>query len=75
MKVTKMPSPVDKYLKEVKKNNPSYDDKQAWATAWAIYCKNVKPSSSSCHKPTGDYLKKASIIKVVCRYLETSRLR
>jgi hypothetical protein len=53
-----MPSPVDKYFKEVKKSNPGYSDEQAWATAWSIYCKHKNPGSPSCHKPTDEYLKK-----------------
>jgi len=53
-----MPSPVDKYFKEVKKSNPGYSDEQAWATAWSIYCKHKNPGSPSCHKPTEEYLKK-----------------
>lgn len=54
-----MPSPVDKYFKQVKDQNPSYSDEQAWATAWSIYCKHKNPGSEHCHKPTSEYLKKA----------------
>ncbi len=44
-----MPSPVDRYFKDVKKKNPSYSEEQAWATAWSIYCKHKNPGSdSSC---------------------------
>jgi|WetSurMetagenome_2_1015567.scaffolds.fasta_scaffold504493_2 hypothetical protein len=57
-----MPSPVDKYYKQIKRDNPSYSDEQAWATAWSIYCKHKNPGSPSCHKPTEDYLKKAKLI-------------
>lgn len=53
-----MPSPVDKYFKEIKKDNPSYSDEQAWATAWSVFCKYKNPGSPSCHKPTDEYLKK-----------------
>ena len=53
-----MPSPVDKYFKEVKRDSPSYSDEQACATAWSIYCKHVNPGSPSCHKPTDEYLKR-----------------
>ena len=61
-----MPSPVDKYFKEVKDSNPSYSDEQAWATAWSIYCKHKNPGSPSCHKPTEEYLKReASAIPVL----------
>lgn len=52
-----MPSPVDKYYKEVKDSNPSYSDEQAWATAWSVFCKHVEPGSEHCHKPTSEYLK------------------
>jgi hypothetical protein len=44
------PQKVDKYFKEVKKSNPEYSDEQAWATAWSIYCKHVKPGDASCHQ-------------------------
>lgn len=63
-----MPSKVDKYYKEIKRDNPSYSDEQAWATAWSIYCKHVNPNSDSCHKAPEEYLKKASV-RVVLRYL------
>lgn len=52
-----MPSPVDKYFKEVKDKNPTYSDEQAWATAWSIYCKYKNPGSPHCHKPPSEYLK------------------
>lgn len=57
-----MPSPVDKYYKQIKKDSPSYSDEQAWATAWAIFCKHKDPGSSHCHKPTEEYLKKAKLV-------------
>lgn len=52
-----MPSPVDKYFKEVKLDNPSYSDEQAWATAWSIFCKHVNPESNHCKKSPEEYLK------------------
>ncbi len=52
-----MPSPVDRYFKEVKDSNPSYSDEKAWATAWSIYCKHKNPDSDHCHKSPGEYLK------------------
>lgn len=52
-----MPTPVDKYFDQVKKDNPSYSDEQAWATAWSIYCKHKNPGSEHCHKPSSEYLK------------------
>jgi len=64
-----MPSPVDKYFKEVKRDNPSYSDKQAWATAWSIVCKNGLPGSDSCSKPPSEYLTGKSASRVIARYL------
>ncbi len=52
-----MPAKVDELFDEVKSTNPNYTDEQAWATAWSIYCKHVKPDSDSCHLPTSEYLK------------------
>jgi hypothetical protein len=52
-----MPSPVDKYHEQVKKDNPSYSDEQAWATAWSIYCKHKNPGSPHCNRPPSEYLK------------------
>jgi hypothetical protein len=52
-----MPSPVDKYFKQVKDENPSYSDAQAWATAWAIFCKHKNPGSPHCHQSPSEYLK------------------
>jgi len=69
-----MPSPVDKYFEEVKKNNPSYSDAQAWATAWSIYCKHKNPGSEHCHQD--EYLtgKRAGVIvRVASRFLEGAR--
>ena len=68
-----MPSPVDKYYKEVKEKNPDYSESQAWATAWSIYCKHKNPGSESCHKSTGEYLKGKSaglLYRVASRHLE-----
>lgn len=63
------PKQVDDKFKEVKKNNPSYSDEQAWATAWSIYCKHVDPGSDHCHKSTGEYLKNASLAaRIAARY-------
>jgi len=52
-----MPSPVDKYVKQVKEQNPDYTEAQVWATAWSIYCKHKNPGSEHCKKPAGEYLK------------------
>jgi hypothetical protein len=80
-----MPSPVDKYFKQIKKDNPSYSDEQAWATAWSVYCKYKNPGSPSCHKPTEEYFKKESklvtdfadallVQKVASRYMTAMSL-
>jgi len=50
-----LPKDVERYVKEVKRDNPGYDDAKAWATAWSIYCKNNSPDSPHCKKPKGDY--------------------
>ena len=65
-----MPEPVDKYFDEVKRDNPSYSDEQAWATAWSIYCKYKNPGSDSCSKPPSEYLTGKSASRVVGRYIE-----
>jgi len=52
-----MPAKVDELFKEVKKDNPSYTDERAWATAWSIYCKHVEPGSDHCSRPPSEYLK------------------
>lgn len=65
-----MPSPVDKYFKEVKDKNPSYSDAQAWATAWSIYCRHVNPGSPSCHKPTDEYLQRKEASAPVLEFYE-----
>lgn len=65
-----MPSPVDKYYKQVKEKNPSYSDSQAWATAWSIYCKHKNPGSPSCHKPREEYLKRKEAAQPVLEFAE-----
>jgi hypothetical protein len=71
-----MPEPVDRYFKDVKKNNPSYSDEQAWATAWSIYCKHKNPGSEHCTKDRSEYLTKSAgesmsiIHKVAAKYAE-----
>lgn len=75
-----MPSPVDKYFEQVKQDNPSYSDAQAWATAWSIYCKYKNPGSDSCHKDTSEYLKGKSArdlrltMSVVSRFEEAQEM-
>lgn len=65
-----MPAKVDELFDKVKKNNPSYSDEQAWATAWSIYCKHVEPGSESCHLPTSEYLKGRSAARVLARFAQ-----
>jgi hypothetical protein len=50
-----IPKDVERYKKEVEKDNPSYSEEQVWATAWSIYCKHKNPGSSHCKQD--DYLK------------------
>jgi len=64
-----MPAKVDDLFKEIKKDNPSYDDTQAWATAWSIVCKNGLPGSDSCSKPPSEYLTGKSASRVIARFL------
>lgn len=62
-----MPSPVDKYFEQVKKDNPSYTDEQAWATAWSIYCKYKNPGSEHCTMAPSEYLKGKSAANIMER--------
>ncbi len=55
------PKKVDDLFKEVKNDNPSYSDEQAWATAWSIYCKHVDPNGAHCNKAPSEYLKTAAL--------------
>lgn len=64
-----MPADVDRYYDEVKRDNPSYSDEQAWATAWSIYCKHKNPGSDHCHKAPGEYLKQGMTGRLVARAL------
>lgn len=66
-----MPSPVDKYFKQIKKDNPSYSDEQAWATAWSVFCKYKNPGSPSCHKPTEEYLKREASAAPLLEFYNT----
>jgi hypothetical protein len=50
-----IPSPVERYVKEIAESNPDYTDAQVWATAWSIYCKYKNPGSEHCTKPASDY--------------------
>lgn len=68
-----MPAQVDKYYDEVKRDNPSYSEAQAWATAWSIYCKHKNPGSDHCSKPPSEYLKGREarlIVRVAFRAME-----
>lgn len=53
-----LPPKVEKYVKQIKKDNPDYDEGQAWATAWSIYCKHVNNDSPHCKKKPGEYFDK-----------------
>lgn len=67
-----MPTPVDKYYEQVKEENPSYSESQAWATAWKIYCQHVNPDSKSCHQPKKSFLRDAPIVlRVIARFQKT----
>jgi len=55
-----LPADVERYVEEIKAGNPDYDDAQAWATAWSIYCKYKNPNSEHCQMPTSEYFKAAS---------------
>jgi hypothetical protein len=50
-----IPSPVERYVKEIAESNSDYTDAQVWATAWSIYCKYKNPGSEHCTKPASDY--------------------
>lgn len=54
-----LPADVERYVKEIEKKNPDYDEAQTWATAWSIYCKYKEPGSPHCQMPTSDYFKQA----------------
>lgn len=54
-----LPADVERYVKEIEKKNPDYDEAQTWATAWSIYCKYKNPSSDHCQMPTSEYFKQA----------------
>ena len=65
-----MPAKVDKYYKEIKRDNPDYSEAQAWATAWSVFCKHVEPGSDHCSKPPSEYLKGRNaglIVRVAAR--------
>ncbi len=68
-----MPSPVDKYHDQIVKDNPSYSEEQAWATAWSIYCKHKNPGSEHCTKAPSEYLKgrdAGAIVRVAARFMD-----
>lgn len=70
-----MPAKVDDLFKEIKKDNPSYSDEQAWATAWSVFCKHVDPDSDHCHQK--EYLKGKEagvIVRVASRFMEAASM-
>ena len=52
-----LPPKLEKYVEQVKKENPSYSESQVWATAWSIYCRNVRNESPHCKRKPGGYFK------------------
>ena len=50
-----LPPKVEKYVKQIEKDNPDYDEAKVWATAWSLYCKHVNNDSPHCKKSPGDY--------------------
>jgi hypothetical protein len=50
-----VPKEVQQLAAEIRKNQPEYDPAKAYATAWSIYCKYLKPDSHHCKKPREDY--------------------
>lgn len=58
MAVGDIPADVERYVKEIEKSNPDYDEAQTWATAWSIYCKYKEPGSEHCSMPASDYFTK-----------------
>lgn len=55
-----IPADVERYVEDIKKKNPDYDEAQAWATAWSIYCKYKSPGSDHCTMPASGYFTKAA---------------
>jgi hypothetical protein len=45
-----IPKKVDDLAEDIKKKNPTYDDAQAFATAWSVYCRYVEKDSPHCQK-------------------------
>lgn len=56
-----IPADVERYVKDIKKSSPDYDDAKVWATAWSIFCKNKDPGSDHCTKAPSEYFKGASM--------------
>jgi hypothetical protein len=59
----KVPADVERYVKDIKKKSPDYDDAKVWATAWSIFCKHKDPGSDHCKKKPAQYFpgKNASV--------------
>ena len=71
-----MPKKIDELVERIKKNNPSYSDAQAYATAWSVYCKHVDPGSDHCKRKPEEYLKGASLRRRAVRIAhENANLR
>lgn len=66
MKTAKdLPKKVEDLVKEIKEDNPSYDDAKAWATAWSVFCKHVDNGSPHCKRPESGYLTKQATVEAV----------
>lgn len=50
-----MPRKVEELVRRISKQNPTYSEAQAWATAWSVYCRNINPGSRHCRRPPSEY--------------------
>jgi len=62
MPAESVPQKVEDLVDEIKKDNPSYDEARAWATAWSVYCKHVNNSNPSCKREPEGYLRKKGVV-------------
>lgn len=51
-----VPQKVQDLADTIREGNPAYNDAQAYATAWSVYCKYVEPNSPHCNLPPSEYL-------------------
>lgn len=61
-----LPPDVERYVEEIQEANPDYDESQAWATAWSIYCVagDTQIFTSMGLKTVGEIAKKSVMSKV-----------